>query len=177
MVSTYLSSAQERVKGYESTQNAPQSSRGLHVLSDQPLLALLKDLYDTYSTPSTAAGRREQRDGHLLQHRPCEQSETMLGRRPYPSLSILALQHYRLESGNYISVTLGAHAERITAGKQSTARRDTCSYIYHVYAGSGRSEITSVNEASSFFFMSWNRYPIVLFAAELRQSLSLLGFA
>lgn len=45
----------------------------------------------------------------------------------------------------HISATLGAHAERLRAGHSSRWRRDTCSYIYHVHAGSGMSEITLWN--------------------------------
>jgi gentisate 1,2-dioxygenase len=52
-----------------------------------------------------------------------------------------ALDHYYAASGGYISGTLGAHAEKVAAGQQSPARRDTCSYIYHVHAGAGKSEI------------------------------------
>jgi gentisate 1,2-dioxygenase len=53
-----------------------------------------------------------------------------------------ALEHYRTQSGEHISGTLGAHAEKVKATQQSTPRRDTCSYIYHVHSGSGKSEIT-----------------------------------
>ncbi|KIX99974.1 uncharacterized protein Z520_04612 [Fonsecaea multimorphosa CBS 102226] len=56
-----------------------------------------------------------------------------------------ALQHYRSPSSAYISGTLGAHAEKVQAGRHSTARRDTCSYIYHVHTGSGRTEITTAS--------------------------------
>jgi gentisate 1,2-dioxygenase len=56
-----------------------------------------------------------------------------------------ALEHYRNASGDYISGTLGAHAERIRAGKSSSPRRDTCAYIYHVHKGSGESEIITAN--------------------------------
>lgn len=56
-----------------------------------------------------------------------------------------SLQHYRNRSGGYISSTLGAHAERVKAGKSSNSRRDTCAYIYHAHIGSGKSEITTAN--------------------------------
>jgi gentisate 1,2-dioxygenase len=49
---------------------------------------------------------------------------------------------YRDSSGSYISNTLGAIAERVKAGTSSLARRDTCSYIYHVQSGSGKTAIT-----------------------------------
>jgi gentisate 1,2-dioxygenase len=59
-----------------------------------------------------------------------------------------ALEHYRDASGNYISSTMGAHAERLEASQQSAPRRDTCSYIYHVKSGSGKSNITKANGES-----------------------------
>lgn len=55
------------------------------------------------------------------------------------------LQHYRNRSGEYISTTLGAHAERLKAGTNSPAHRDTCAYIYHAHMGSGKSDITAAN--------------------------------
>ena len=48
---------------------------------------------------------------------------------------------YRNKAGEYISKTLGAHAERIKAGKESPPRHDTCSYVYHVQSGSGKTTI------------------------------------
>jgi gentisate 1,2-dioxygenase len=56
-----------------------------------------------------------------------------------------SLQHYRSPTGDYISGTLGAHAELIRSGKTSPARQDTCSYIYHAHEGSGISEIVYAN--------------------------------
>lgn len=65
-----------------------------------------------------------------------------------------ALVHYRDPSGSYISGTLGAHAERVTASKESPGRRDTCSYIYHVRSGSGESEITTAGGETKT--VEWN---------------------
>ncbi len=48
---------------------------------------------------------------------------------------------YFKDDGGYISKTLGAHAEKVKAGKKSEARRETLSYVYHVQSGSGRTEI------------------------------------
>ena len=67
-----------------------------------------------------------------------------------------ALEHYRDASGDYISGTLGAHAERVAAGKTSPVRRDTCAYIYHVHAGSGHSKITTANGQTST--VTWNKH-------------------
>ena len=67
-----------------------------------------------------------------------------------------ALEHYHDASGDYISGTLGGHAERVAAGKTSPMRRDTCAYIYHVHAGSGKSEITTANgEATT---VTWQKH-------------------
>ena len=54
-----------------------------------------------------------------------------------------SLQTYLDAAGNYISGTVGAHAERLQAGMQSPARKDTCSYIYHSHVGNGRSTIVT----------------------------------
>ncbi|OAP60200.1 hypothetical protein AYL99_05202 [Fonsecaea erecta] len=66
-----------------------------------------------------------------------------------------ALEHYRDASGEYISGTLGAHAERVAAGTKSPVRRDTCAYIYHVHAGSGKSEIVTANGETTT--VSWKK--------------------
>jgi gentisate 1,2-dioxygenase len=66
------------------------------------------------------------------------------------------LIHYRDASGNYISGTLGAHAEKVTASKESTPRRDTCSYIYHVRSGMGKSEITTASGDTKT--VEWNAH-------------------
>jgi gentisate 1,2-dioxygenase len=76
------------------------------------------------------------------------------------------LIHYRNASGNYISGTLGAHAEKVAASEESTARQDTCSYIYHVRSGAGKSEITTAsgetktvewNPHDTFAIPAWSR--------------------
>ncbi|EXJ56369.1 gentisate 1,2-dioxygenase [Cladophialophora psammophila CBS 110553] len=86
-----------------------------------------------------------------------------------------ALQHYRNPSGHYISDTLGAHAEKVQAGQQSTPRRDTCSYIYHAHAGSGKTEITTATGAmktvhwgphDTFVVPAWSR---VMHTADSEQ--------
>ncbi|KAJ9602228.1 hypothetical protein H2200_013348 [Cladophialophora chaetospira] len=56
-----------------------------------------------------------------------------------------SMQTYHHADQEYVSGTLGAHAERVKAGIQSPPRRDTCAYIYHVQSGSGKSEITKAN--------------------------------
>ena len=54
-----------------------------------------------------------------------------------------SLQTYLDADGNYISGTVGAQAERLNAKKQSPARKDTCSYVYHAHVGHGRSTIVT----------------------------------
>ena len=56
-----------------------------------------------------------------------------------------SMQTYHQSGEEYISATLGAHAERVKAGARSTSRRDTCAYIYHVQSGSGKSVVTKAN--------------------------------
>lgn len=51
------------------------------------------------------------------------------------------LHEYKAASGGEISQTLGAQAERIKAGKAGSANKNTCSYVYHVRSGNGRTEI------------------------------------
>jgi gentisate 1,2-dioxygenase len=84
-----------------------------------------------------------------------------------------SMQTYHHANTEYISGTLGAHAERVRAGTKSPARRDTCAYIYHVQSGSGRSEITKANgdvktveweKNDTFAVPAWSS--IVHFAAE-----------
>ncbi|KAK5425332.1 hypothetical protein LTR34_011239 [Exophiala xenobiotica] len=55
------------------------------------------------------------------------------------------MQTYHNAGEEYISATLGAHAERVKAGTHSPRRRDTCAYIYHVQSGAGKSVITKAN--------------------------------
>ena len=73
---------------------------------------------------------------------------------------------YRKNDGGYISGTLGAHAEKVKAGKKSEPRRETLSYVYHVQSGSGRTEITLFDgetktvewgKSDTFAVPSWSR--------------------
>ena len=77
-----------------------------------------------------------------------------------------SMQTYHNPDQEYISLTLGAHAERIKAGTKSPPRRDTCAYIYHVQSGSGKSEITKSNgetktveweKSDTFAVPAWSR--------------------
>ena len=48
---------------------------------------------------------------------------------------------YKTSKGAYISKTLGAHAERVNAGKTGSPPRESCSYVYHAVVGNGSTEI------------------------------------
>jgi len=63
---------------------------------------------------------------------------------------------YYLILMNHVSVTFGAHTERIKVGKKSKSRRDTCSYIYHVHEGSGSSEI--ITSGAETITIHWKRH-------------------
>lgn len=51
--------------------------------------------------------------------------------------------HYRTSDGTHLSNTISGQAERIEAGSMSPPSRETCSFVYHVYQGTGHSEIES----------------------------------
>ena len=48
---------------------------------------------------------------------------------------------YRTAKGQHISKTLGAHAERLNAGKTARVPRESCSFVYHVVQGNGSTKI------------------------------------
>ncbi|KAJ9493832.1 hypothetical protein H2202_010687 [Exophiala xenobiotica] len=52
-----------------------------------------------------------------------------------------ARSEYETRSGGHISQTLGAHAERVRAGKTGVVPRNTCSHVYHVRSGNGMTVI------------------------------------
>ncbi|PLB35002.1 cupin domain-containing protein [Aspergillus candidus] len=54
-----------------------------------------------------------------------------------------AKYEYRLEDGSHLSRTLSAQAERVAAGSTTPKSRETCSFVYHVYEGTGYSTIAS----------------------------------
>lgn len=53
-----------------------------------------------------------------------------------------AIHHYRHKDGSHLSKTLSAQAERINAGTTTVGKRETVSFVYHVYKGKGFSDIT-----------------------------------
>ncbi|KAG7143692.1 Gentisate 1 like protein [Verticillium longisporum] len=61
-----------------------------------------------------------------------------------------AVHHYRNADGRPLSTTLGVQAERLAPGAEVESR-DSCSYIYHCYEGTGRTEVeTPAGEKSVF---------------------------
>lgn len=56
-----------------------------------------------------------------------------------------AVYYYRSPSGDPLSRTMGGQAERVDAGTKSPAIRESCSFVYHCYEGSGRSELKLAN--------------------------------
>ena len=48
-----------------------------------------------------------------------------------------AMHQYRLPNGEHLSKTISAQAERIGAGTSSPKSRETCSFVYHIYQGTG----------------------------------------
>ncbi|KAL2783214.1 RmlC-like cupin domain-containing protein [Aspergillus keveii] len=59
------------------------------------------------------------------------------------SASNYAKYEYRFDDGAHLSRTISAQAERIASGSTTPGSRETCSFVYHVYAGSGYSVIVS----------------------------------
>jgi gentisate 1,2-dioxygenase len=57
-------------------------------------------------------------------------------------------RYYDNTTGGQISRTLGAAACRVAAGTTASPKRTTCSFIFHVVAGSGRSDISGINSAT-----------------------------
>jgi len=53
-----------------------------------------------------------------------------------------AVFHYKHADGSHLSKTLSAQAERVKAGTTSPQRRETTSFVYHVYEGEGYTTIS-----------------------------------
>ena len=52
-----------------------------------------------------------------------------------------AIYQYKHADGSYLSKTLGAQAERLSAGKHTQWSQQTLSFVYHVYEGVGKTEL------------------------------------
>jgi gentisate 1,2-dioxygenase len=46
--------------------------------------------------------------------------------------------HYYQSNGKHLSNTLSAQAEMVEAGHTTAVAQETCSFIYHIYEGEGR---------------------------------------
>ena len=51
--------------------------------------------------------------------------------------------HHYLPQGKPLSTTIGAQAEMIVAGHQTSVSQETCSFMYHCYQGHGETSITT----------------------------------
>jgi gentisate 1,2-dioxygenase len=73
-----------------------------------------------------------------------------------------AREYRRRDTGDAVSRTMGAQAERLDAGHTSPSRRETASAIYHVVKGSGSSTIgdTTIewSEHDTFVVPAWHAF-------------------
>lgn len=53
--------------------------------------------------------------------------------------------HHYSSNGKHLSNTLSAQAEMIEAGHTTALSQETCSFIYHCYAGNGQTIVKSPN--------------------------------
>ena len=99
---------------------------------------------------------------------------------------------YRTAAGEYISKTLGAHAERLNADKTARLPRESCSFVYHVVQGNGSTQIelskgttetVEWTHGDTFAVPAWSRLShsassdedVYLFALSDRPALDSLG--
>lgn len=50
---------------------------------------------------------------------------------------LYGIHHYHVPGGKHLSKTISAQAERVGAGADSPRSQETCSFVYHVYEGTG----------------------------------------
>ncbi|KAK0758406.1 hypothetical protein N5P37_008804 [Trichoderma harzianum] len=71
-------------------------------------------------------------------------------------------ENYTKSDGTSVSRTLGGAAERLNAGCTSPVIRETASSIYHVFSGSGYTEINGQRfrwkQGDTFCIPAWNKY-------------------
>ena len=89
---------------------------------------------------------------------------------------------------NAVSKTLGACAERLSAGKSSPAVQETASSVYHVISGTGHSTIGDERvhwkQGDTFCVPTWNKYQhfaddkeaVYLYRFHDKPMLKALGF-
>jgi gentisate 1,2-dioxygenase len=87
-----------------------------------------------------------------------------------------------------VSKTLGPSAERVSAGKSSSSRRETTSCVYHVICGHGKSVINGETfewkQGDTFCVPSWYQYQhfagleetVYLYRFDDRPMIEALGF-
>ncbi|KAI6262745.1 hypothetical protein MCOR07_006609 [Pyricularia oryzae] len=69
-----------------------------------------------------------------------------------------------------ISRTLGAQAERIEAGKQSEPVRETCSFVYHVYEGSGTSTIETTSGTEQITWRKGDTFAVPAWSERVHKA-------
>ncbi|KAL4898683.1 RmlC-like cupin domain-containing protein [Aspergillus ambiguus] len=96
-------------------------------------------------------------------------------------------------SGKSVSTTIGAYAERISAGKASARRKETTNHVFQVHRGAGRTEVTNLDGSKStlrwgpgdsFALPSWHEFrnfadadeTVYLFFFSDKPMLTNLGF-
>lgn len=62
-----------------------------------------------------------------------------------------AVYHYKNAAGGPLSTTLTVQAERIDAGHTTDESQEQCSFMYHCYAGSGKTVVTPPNGKTVVF--------------------------
>lgn len=98
------------------------------------------------------------------------------------------VRRYLKEGEKEVSRTLGAAAERLSAGCASVAVRETASAVYHVISGTGTSDINGEviewTQGDTFCVPAWNRYShrasvdetVYLYRFDDRPMLKALGY-
>lgn len=66
-----------------------------------------------------------------------------------------ARYEYTKADGSPLSKIIGAEAERVASSQASPKRRETCSEVFHVYDGTGYSEIT--DDKGNTAVLNWTR--------------------
>lgn len=103
-----------------------------------------------------------------------------------------AIHHYSRKGKAHLSDTISLQAERLAAGYTTVTLQKTCSYIYHVRSGEGKSTIVTIDgqtteiewkDKDTFGVPAWSQLqhtcassgPAYLFAINDRPMLESLG--
>lgn len=66
-----------------------------------------------------------------------------------------ARHEYQHGDGSPLSKIIGAEAERVASGQPSPKRRETCSKVFHIYEGTGYTEVT--DDKGNTTVLNWTR--------------------